>query len=268
MTLDADRLARIALDAGTIIMNVYNSDFKASKKADHSPVTAADQDAETLILTALRKADPALGLIAEEDVSNGRVDVAQLQKAKRYALIDPLDGTKEFVNRNGEFTVNIAIISAGRPVMSVVYAPALERLFVQPSRHEAWTARVAPGAAVPEARTRLRVRKAPASGLVAFASKSHASPETKAWLEDYPIAECRTAGSSLKFCLIAAGEADLYPRHGPTCHWDTAAGHGVLEAAGGRVMQLDGAPLLYAPDVPGFLNPYFAAFGDVSPVKR
>ncbi len=124
---------------------------------------------------------------------------------------------------------------------------------------------MAPGEPFPETRQALRIRRAPANGLTVFASKSHRTPETDAWLARYKIADMRAAGSSLKFCLIAAGEADLYPRLGDTCLWDTAAGHAVLEAAGGRVMKLDGAPVVYAPDAPGFLNPHFVAYGDVSP---
>ncbi len=264
MTLTPDLLARLALKAGAEIDRIYTSDFTTTRKADASPVTEADSAAETIILDGLAYADPGLVVIAEESVSRGDADLKTIARATRFALVDPLDGTKEFVNRNGEFTVNIAIIEHGRPVMGVVYAPALKRLFVA-DRREAWQARVAPGEPLPEHRQTLRIRRAPANGLTVFASKSHRTPETDAWLARYRIADLRAAGSSLKFCLIAAGEADLYPRLGDTCLWDIAAGHAVLEAAGGRVLKLDGAPVTYAPNAPGFLSPHFVAYGDVSP---
>lgn len=265
MSLTPDLLARLALHAGGEIDRIYRTGFTTQTKADASPVTEADGAAEAIILDGLAYADPSLVVIAEEAVSRGVVDLAAVSRATRFALVDPLDGTKEFVSRNGEFTVNIAIIEHGRPVMGVVYAPALKRLFVA-SRDDAWQARAEPGGPVPEQRQSLRIRRAPPAGLTVFASKSHRTPETDAWLKRYPVADLRAAGSSLKFCLIAAGEADLYPRLGDTCHWDTAAGHAVLEAAGGRVLTLKGAPLLYAPDAPGFLNPHFVAYGDARPL--
>ncbi|MEL7128686.1 MAG: 3'(2'),5'-bisphosphate nucleotidase CysQ [Pseudomonadota bacterium] len=264
MALKPEQLANIALKAGAVIMEVYESDFEVARKDDASPVTEADQKAEDLILKALAEADPGLVVLAEEAVSNGQVP----QIAGRFALVDPLDGTKEFINRRGEFTVNIAIIEHGRPVMGVVYAPALKRLFVAESVSSAWQAEAEPGALVPpeEARSPLRIRStASRDGLTAIASKSHRTPETDAFLEAFEIADIISAGSSLKFCLIAAGEADLYPRMGRTMEWDTAAGHAVIEAAGGRVLQVDGTPLLYGKTERGYDNPHFIVYGDVSP---
>lgn len=263
MTVTADQLARIALDAGSLIMQVYVSGFDVVQKDDSSPVTEADQNAEDLILTALRQIEPGLPLIAEEAVAAGHIP----EHGSRFALIDPLDGTREFVNKRGEFTVNIGIIEQGVPVMGVVYAPALERLFVAESRHSAWQARVAPGGALPtmEARQPLQIRPAPASGLTAIASKSHRSKETDTFLEGHQIGEIISAGSSLKFCLIAAGEADLYPRMGRTMEWDTAAGQAVAEAAGARVTEVDGAPLTYGKIERGYDNPHFIVWGDVTP---
>lgn len=263
MSLTADTLARIALDAGHLIMQVYQTDFDVSRKQDASPVTEADERAEALITQALLAADPDLPIIAEEAASAGQIPEHQ----GRFALVDPLDGTKEFINKRGEFTVNIAIIENGVPVMGVVYAPALDRLFVAEDRFNAWQAKVAPGAPVPatEARSALHIRKAPDAGLTAIASKSHRSAETDAFLKTQPIHDIISAGSSLKFCLIAAGEADLYPRHGRTMEWDTAAGQAVAEAAGARVTELDGRDLRYGKAERGYDNPYFIVWGDVTP---
>ena len=262
MTITGDTLARIALDAGKLIMDVYDGDFDVARKDDHSPVTEADERAEALILKGLAEAEPDLKVIAEESMAAGVMP----EHGARFALVDPLDGTKEFVNRNGEFTVNIAIIEHGRPVMGVVYAPALSRLFVADAYNSAWQAEAAPGGPVPAERTPLRIRKAPEEGLTAVASKSHRTPETDAFLEKFRVAGLKGAGSSLKFCLIAAGEADLYPRMGRTMEWDTGAGQAVVEAAGGRVLTEDGAPLLYGKRERGYDNPYFIVYGDVSPV--
>ena len=261
MTISADQLARIALDAGKLIMDIYDSNFDVDRKDDNSPVTEADQRAEILILKALAKADPDLPVIAEEAFTDGPVP----DHGPRFALVDPLDGTREFVNRNGEFTVNIAIIEHGRPVMGVVYAPAKNRLFVAESHNSAWQAVASPGADLPQERTRLRIRPAPKEGLTAVASKSHRSAATEDWLSRHDVKEIVGAGSSLKFCLIAAGEADLYPRMGRTMEWDTAAGHAVVEAAGGRVLTEEGAPLLYGKTERGYDNPHFIVYGDVSP---
>jgi len=261
MTLNADTLARIALDAGKLIMDIYESDFAVEQKGDASPVTAADQKAETLILAELAKADPTLTVIAEEEASEGRVP----EHGHRFALVDPLDGTREFVSRNGEFTVNIAIIEHGRPVMGVVYAPAKNRLFVAESHNSGWQAEAAPGAEVPAKRQTLRIRACPEAGVTAIASKSHRTPETDLWLDKHKVNETLGAGSSLKFCLIAAGEADLYPRMGRTMEWDTAAGQAVVEAAGGRVLTEEGTPLLYGKRERGYDNPHFIVYGDVTP---
>lgn len=263
MTLTGDILARIALDAGALIMQVYATDFNVDRKDDSSPVTEADEKAEALILAALTEADPTLPVIAEESVAAGNIP----EHGTRFALVDPLDGTKEFVNKRGEFTVNIGIIENGVPVMGVVYAPALDRLFVADSRFSAWQATAEPGGELPapEARSALKIRRAPDAGVTAIASKSHRSDETNAFLETQNVGDIISAGSSLKFCLIAAGEADLYPRHGRTMEWDTAAGQAVAEAAGARVTETDGTPLLYGKKARGYDNPHFIVWGDVTP---
>lgn len=262
MTVTPDTLARLALAAGKEIMRVYRTEFSVEKKLDNSLLTEADGLAEAIILKGLAEAEPGLQVIAEESVAAGVMP----EHGARFALVDPLDGTKEFVARNGEFTVNIAVIEHGRPVMGVVYAPALHRLFVAESPSSAWQARAAPDGPPPAKRNPLRIRPAPAAGLAAVASKSHRSPETDAWLANYKVSEIVAAGSSLKFCLIAAGEADVYPRLGRTMEWDTAAGQAVVEAAGGRVLTIDGAPLLYGKRDRGYDNPDFVVYGDVTPL--
>lgn len=263
MTITPDQLARIALDAGKLIMEVYATDFDVDRKDDSSPVTEADEKAEALILAAMRAADPDLPIIAEEAAAAGNFP----EHGSRFALVDPLDGTKEFINKRGEFTVNIGIIENGIPVMGVVYAPALNRLFMAEDRFTAWQAEVEPGGDVPAAAARkpMKIRKAPEAGLTAIASKSHRSDETNEFLETQNVNDIISAGSSLKFCLIAAGEADLYPRHGRTMEWDTAAGHAVAEAAGARVTTVDSDPLLYGKRERGYDNPYFIVWGDVTP---
>jgi 3'(2'), 5'-bisphosphate nucleotidase len=262
MAVSAEALAGIALAAGKEIMRVYRTDFSVEMKLDASLLTEADGLAEAIILKELCEAEPDLQVIAEEAVAGGNMP----EHGSRFALVDPLDGTKEFVAKNGEFTVNIAIIEHGRPVMGVVYAPALRRLFVAESPSHAWQSEAAPDGPVPQKRAPLRIRPAPADGLTAVASKSHRSPETDTWLARYRVKEIAGAGSALKFCLVAAGEADVYPRLGRTMEWDTAAGQAVVEAAGGRVLTLDHAPLLYGKRDRGYDNPDFIVYGDVTPL--
>ena len=261
--LTPDTLADIALKAGALIMEIYETDFDVASKDDASPATQADEKAEAFILAALAEADPDLETIAEEAMAAGKIP----EHGTRFALVDPLDGTREFINRNGEFTVNIAIIEHTRPVMGVVYAPALKRLFVATGPAYAWQAEAAPGASVPDVSERksLSIRRAPETGITAIASKSHRSPETDAFLDGFKVASIVSAGSSLKFCLIAAGEADLYPRHGRTMEWDTAAGHAVANAAGAKILCTDGTPLTYGKRARGYDNPFFIVYGDVTP---
>ncbi|MGB3625705.1 MAG: 3'(2'),5'-bisphosphate nucleotidase CysQ [Henriciella sp.] len=264
MSLTPDQLARIALDAGALIMEIYETDFDVDSKDDASPVTEADEKAEVLILKGLAEADPDLDVIAEESVAAGNLP----DHGARFALVDPLDGTREFIKKNGQFTVNIAIIEHGKPVMGVVYAPALNRLFLAESPDTAWQAEVKPGEPVPasDSRMPMQIRKAPEEGLTAIASKSHRSPETDEFLSKFDVKEIISAGSSLKLCLVGAGEADIYPRMGRTMEWDTAAGQAVAEAAGARVMTEDGVPLRYGKKERGYDNPHFIVYGDVTPV--
>jgi 3'(2'), 5'-bisphosphate nucleotidase len=244
-----DRLLPIARAAGDAILQVYATDFQVRGKADESPVTAADERAEAVILPALAELTPEVPVVSEEAVAAGRIP----RVGERFWLVDPLDGTKEFIKRNGEFTVNIGLIERGAPVLGVVLAPALDRLYAGAAKHGAYREDAA-------RRQRIECRVAPSAGLTVVASRSHGDTEAlERFLAGRKVAAQTNAGSSLKFCLIAAGEADLYPRFGRTMEWDTAAGHAVLAAAGGRVTTLDGNELRYGK--PGFENPHFVAQG-------
>jgi 3'(2'), 5'-bisphosphate nucleotidase len=254
----ASELGKIAHDAGRLILKYYSAVGEVRTKSDASPVTQADEDAEALILERLAALEPGVPVIAEESVAKGRVPAT----GSRFFLVDPLDGTKEFLQKNGEFTVNIALIEHGRPVAGVVIAPAKSRAFIGDGANGAFEL------AAPEdlpfevaAAQPIRARKAPADGLVAVVSRTHRDTKTEHYLAAYSVANMVAAGSSLKFCLVATGEADLYPRHGTTMEWDTAAGQAVLEAAGGSVTTLEGDPLTYGKAGRGFVNPHFIARG-------
>lgn len=253
-------LLAVAQAAGRVQMRHYGN-APVEIKADQSPVTIADRELEALILDGLSKLLPGVAVIAEEEAAAGRY----ASIGSTFALVDPLDGTKEFIKGNGEFTVNIAIVEAGVPVFGLVYAPALGRMFVTRGLHDAVETRL--DVAEPDARwagrqvTPLIARRPPASGMVALVSKSHMNAPTEAFLARYPVTSRRAAGSSLKFCLIAAGEGDVYPRVGPTHEWDTAAGHAIVLAAGGRVTALDGSPLLYGKSTQSYRNPDYVAWG-------
>jgi 3'(2'), 5'-bisphosphate nucleotidase len=253
-------LVRLAHEAGTVIMRHYAGITEARTKSDHSPVTDADEEAERCILAGLRDIAPGIPVVAEEEAAAGRLP----QTGNHFFLVDPLDGTKEFINRNGEFTVNIAEIQDGIAVAGVVYAPAKHRLFLGETPGGAWEIETSIDTTPDPASARtIHVRKAPGDGLIAVASRSHRDKKTEEYLAAYPVKDFITAGSSLKFCLVAAGEADIYPRHGTTMEWDTAAGHAVLSAAGGTVTNLDGSPFLYGRVKGGFTNPHFVARGGV-----
>jgi 3'(2'), 5'-bisphosphate nucleotidase len=243
----------LAIEAGRAILAVYRRDDLAVRaKADASPVTEADEAADAVITGGLAAAFPDIPVVTEERRASH--DVA----AEVFFLIDPLDGTKEFVNRRGDFTVNVALVEHGVPTRGVVYAPAQGRLFYTAAGGGAVeeTAPFDPAAAG-EVR-RLHVRRPSPEALLVVASKSHRDKATDDYIAQYPVADFRSAGSSLKFCLLAAGEADLYPRLGRTMEWDTAAGQAVLLGAGGTVVRFDDhEPLVYGK--PGYENPFFIA---------
>lgn len=245
----AAALCEIALRAGREIIAVYGSEFAVLVKADASPVTEADTRAERVILDGLAQCAPEIAVVAEESFAAG--DVPEIG-GRPFFLVDPLDGTKEFIRRSGEFTVNIALIEDGAPTAGVVHLPALDETFWTAGDGKAW--RVLGGGPA----ERIACRR-PGNGLVVVASRSHLSAETDAYLARFEVAEILKAGSSLKLCRIAEGTADLYPRFGRTMEWDIAAGHSIIKAAGGDVETLDGHGLVYGK--PGFENPGFVARG-------
>jgi 3'(2'), 5'-bisphosphate nucleotidase len=255
MTATGQILAQIAAEAGAVVMRHYRDGAQTRLKADRSPVTDADEEAERLILSRLAAAFAGVPVVAEEEAAAGRT----VQTGRHFFLVDPLDGTREFLSRNGEFTVNIAEVIDGVPRAGVVYAPAVARLFYGDARG-AFELALEPGhdADFTQARP-LAARTPSADGLVAVGSRSHGDAATDEFLKSFSISQFTSAGSSLKFCLVAAGEADIYARGGRTMEWDTAAGHAVLAAAGGSVKNWDGTPFLYGK--PGFENPAFVARG-------
>lgn len=245
-----DVACHAAREAGKAILEIYAAPFEVRRKEDASPVTEADEWAERLIIAALARAAPEIPVIAEESAAAQGLPDAPLL----FWLVDPLDGTKEFVAKNGEFSVNIGLIDDAHPVMGVIHVPVTNVTY----------AAAGPGTATRQkgdaAPVRIAARRVPASGPVVVHSRSHAnSKKLDAYVAAYPNAQRRISGSAVKFCQIAEGSADLYPRFGPTMEWDTAAGHAILDAAGGSVTTLDGAPLRYAKD--GYLNPDFIARG-------
>ena len=247
----------IAVNAGQVIMAARAAGAAAQQKADGSPVTEADLAADKFIRERLPSVMQGVLVITEETFD------ADSAKAlpDRFILVDPLDGTREFTAGRDEFTVNIALIESGLPVVGTIYAPALSQLFVAGS--EAFRADVRPDAAVPglEMMRTLATSPVPAAGMRAVASRSHLDPSTKQWLDARSISEFCSAGSSLKFCTVAEGCADVYPRLAPTMEWDTAAGQAILMAAGGCVLGLDGAPLRYGKTGDKFRNGSFVAWG-------
>ena len=256
--MDFERLARVmrrlALEAGDKIMEVYRSDdFDVRSKSDDSPVTVADEAADALISAGLQAEFPDVVLVTEEQADS------HSRKADSFLIVDPLDGTKEFIKRRGDFTVNIAYVENGTPVRGVVYAPAKGRLFFTDAQGNTVEET---GALDKQNAGRLkpvRVSSPDNAALIVVASKSHRDKATDDYIAKYSTADMTGAGSSLKFCLVATGEADLYPRLGRTMEWDTAAGHAVLAGAGGRVVRFDNhKPLTYGK--PGYENPFFIAY--------
>ena len=246
-------MRRLAIEAGAKIMEIYEAeDFDVKVKSDASPVTEADEAADALIATGLRDAFPDLMLVTEEQAAS------HAQTGDTFLIVDPLDGTKEFINRRGDFTVNIALVENGVPTRGVVYAPARARMFYTTPDGQSVEelGDFDPGRA--GAVAPISVREPDNDALMVVASKSHRDKATDDYIARYAVRDMTSAGSSLKFCLVATGEADLYPRLGRTMEWDTAAGHAVLAGAGGRVVRFDDhSPLLYGKA--GFANPFFIA---------
>ncbi|MEX0364719.1 MAG: 3'(2'),5'-bisphosphate nucleotidase CysQ [Ruegeria sp.] len=247
-------IRRLALEAGDRIMEIYNSDdFEVKSKSDASPVTEADEAADALISAGLRAAFPDVLLITEEQAAS------HAQSGDTFLIVDPLDGTKEFINRRGDFTVNIALVENGTPTRGVVYAPAKGRMFYTQADGRSVEESGALDKQAAGEVTPISVSQPDNGALLVVASKSHRDQATDDYIGKYQVRDSKSAGSSLKFCLVATGEADLYPRVGRTMEWDTAAGHAVLAGAGGDVVRFDNhQPLTYGKD--GYANPFFIAY--------
>ncbi|MCW9043929.1 MAG: 3'(2'),5'-bisphosphate nucleotidase CysQ [Pseudopelagicola sp.] len=247
-------IRRLAIEAGEKIMEIYDADdFAVKVKSDDSPVTEADEAADAIISAGLRAAFPGVMLVTEEQAESHSA------KGDTFLIVDPLDGTKEFINRRGDFTVNIAYVENGVPQRGVVYAPARKRMFfTQPDGQAVEETGVFALETVGDLKP-INVAESDNDGLYVVASKSHRDQATEDYINKYSVKDLKSAGSSLKFCLVATGEADVYPRVGRTMEWDTAAGHAVLLGAGGDVVRFDDhTPLTYGKD--GFANPFFIAY--------
>lgn len=256
--MDFERLTfvmrRLALDAGERILEIYNApDFEVRQKADSSPVTEADEAADALISAGLAEAFPDLPIVTEEQADTHAL------AADRFLIVDPLDGTKEFVQRRGDFTVNIAYVENGVPLRGVVYAPAKNRLFYTLGDGRSVEEKIPFTKEKPGQLVNIAVSMPDNRVLMVVASKSHRDAATDDYIARYSVRDLTSAGSSLKFCLVAAGEADLYPRLGRTMEWDTAAGDAILRGAGGLMVRFeDHGPFVYGK--PGFGNPFFIAY--------
>lgn len=250
--IDISAVCDIARAAGKAILEIYDGDFNVELKGDDSPLTCADKASHQVIAAGLRRLTPDIPVLSEEGKA---IPYEERRKWQRFWLVDPLDGTKEFIKRNGEFTVNIALIEGQAPTLGVVYVPVQDKMLY---------GRVDEGAFVQDAKSPpqpIRVRRAdPQKGLTVVMSRSHPSPELAEYLEKITVAEALPIGSSLKLCVVAEGKADLYPRLGPTMEWDTAAGQAVVLAAGGTVETPDGEALRYNKE--NLLNPWFIVKGD------
>ena len=255
-------MRRLAIEAGTRIMQIYDADdFEVKVKSDSSPVTEADEAADALISAGLRAAFPDVTLVTEEQAASHSA------QADRFLIVDPLDGTKEFINRRGDFTVNIAYVDSGVPIRGVVYAPAQGRMFYTLADGQSVEEKGDLSLDVVGELTPIRVATPDNGALMVVASKSHRDQSTDDYIAKYAVQDMKSAGSSLKFCLVATGEADLYPRVGRTMEWDTAAGHAVLSGAGGHVVRFDDhAPLIYGK--PGYANPFFIAYAPGVELKK
>lgn len=247
-------IRKLALEAGDEIMRIYDADdFEVKSKSDDSPVTAADEAADALISAGLRAAFPDVMLVTEEQAATHSTS------GDTFLIVDPLDGTKEFVHRRGDFTVNIALVEGGVPTRGVVYAPAKGRMFFTQADGQSVEETGAFDKEVVGDVTPMKVADSDNSALMVVASKSHRDQATDDYINKYSVQDMKSAGSSLKFCLVATGEADIYPRVGRTMEWDTAAGHAVLTGAGGHVVRFDDhTPLQYGKD--GYANPFFIAY--------
>lgn len=247
----AETVCAIAEEAGRIIMEIYRAGFEVTEKHDNTPVTEADHAAEAVILPRLAALTPDVPVISEEAAAKGELPTGV---GATFWAVDPLDGTREFIRRSDEFSINIGLIRDGAPVFGVLHGPAMHVTYYTPARGRAACTKAGAPAVV------IQARAVPEEGLTVVGSRSHGSSrKAAAYLADKKVARTLVMGSALKFGLLSEGVADLYPRFGPTSEWDTAAGHALLDAAGGRVETTDGCPLAYGKNK--YLNPGFIAWG-------
>ena len=261
-----DELTTVVSAAGAAILAARSGSLDTRTKPDLTPVTAADHAAEAIILDALARLLPGMCIVSEE--AAGHAPPQRIPDS--FVLVDPLDGTREFIAGRDEFTINLAIVADGRPRLGIVAAPAHGLLWRGLEGRGAERLRLSPGApaSAAQARSPIRTRPSPRSGLIAAISRSHLDPQTQAYLARLPISDRRACGSAVKFCQVAEGSADVYARFSPTCEWDVAAGHAVLAAAGGVVNTPDGAPVSYGRMAENFGVPAFIAWGDPSAAAR
>ncbi len=254
MKINLNSINEIAVIAGQSILNIYNGPFAVNYKEDRSPLTEADRASHDIIVDALKKLHPEIPVLSEE---GKEISYEERKEWDLFWLVDPLDGTKEFIKRNGEFTVNIALIKDNRPVMGVIYVPVPDLLYFAEKKQGAW---MQSGKEQP---TRVHVKnRSNGDGLVVVQSRSHPSEELKRYLEKLRVKESIARGSSLKLCAVAEGSADIYPRLGPTWEWDTAAGHCIVEEAGGHVVDSERTPLQYNKEI--IKHDHFIAVSDLS----
>jgi len=248
----AEAIAEIAVDAGRAILEIYAEEFEITQKPDASPLTQADLASHRIICDALAQLTPHIPVLSEE---SSDIDYETRADWQQYWLVDPLDGTREFIDRNGEFTVNIALIRHHNPILGVVHVPVTATTYT--GLVGKWASKHTPDGGIKH----IRIRKPCADPPVVVGSRSHANPRLSGFLSKMGPHEMVSMGSSLKFCLLAEGKADFYPRLGPTSEWDTAAAHAVVLAAGGRIVTLDGKPLRYNLKK-SLLNPEFLVIAD------
>lgn len=261
-----DELTTVVSAAGAAILVTRSGSLDTRTKADLTPVTACDHAAEAVILEGVARLLPGICIVSEEATSRALPQ----RISDSFVLVDPLDGTRELIAGRDEFTINVAMIAGGRPRLGIVAAPAQGLLWRGIDGRGAERLRLSPGApaSAAQARSPIRTRPSPPSGLVAAVSRSHLDPQTQAYLARLPVSERRVCGSAVKFCQVAEGSADVYARLSPTCEWDVAAGHAVLAAAGGMVNTPEGVPMSYGRIAANFRVPAFIAWGDPSAAAR
>ena len=252
-------IVNISVDAGKVILNYYNENVDVIYKDDESPLTKADLASHKIITDSIKKITPDIPILSEEEFIDWKIR----KKWKKYWLIDPLDGTKEFIKKNDEFTVNIALIENNRPILGVIYTPALNELFYSIKNFGSYKILTKKKLNTLKEAKRISINKKKSNKIKIVASRSHSNPILDKWVnKNFNEFDILQKGSSLKFCLIAEGSADIYPRFGPTSEWDIAAGHIILEEAGGKLKSIDNKEILYN-EKENILNPEFFAYSNI-----